>query len=586
MSELFVLLVIVGVFLALIKDIVSPAVAFLVALVVLVVAGILPASEAFKGFSNENLVTIGALFVVARAIETNINVGAVTKKIFGTSKSIRLGLLRMTAPVALSSAFVNNTPIVAMLINPIIQWSKSNKLPSSKFLIPLSYAAIFGGALTLIGTSTNLVVSGLLSDSGLESFSFFELTPYGLPVAAVGLLTIILLAPKLIPTRGMADLSSSEIEKKFTLDMIPTKQTIGKTVARANLRKLKDAYLVEIVRSNGDVISPVSPKTTIRKDDVLRFSGNADSLISLNAHSGVTAIEHKHTAVVSGNSVYVEAVIGHNRAIVGHTLAEIGFRAKYQAAVLAVFRAGETITGSLGSVVLKPGDSLLLVGDESFVSRWQSRSDFLYMRQIGKAFSNDRSGLKKIGLIVLVIAALLISGAPLSIATLGGALASILFNIHTLSSARESIDFDLLIMIASAIGVAKGVELSGLANQVSSGIVSTFDGFGAVGLLFGVILATTILTEVVTNAAAALLVFPIALATAQQAGLDPRMFAIAIAITASLSFISPLGYQTNTMVYSTGAYKFHDFMKLGLVLNVVSAILLTALLSLSFGLSF
>lgn len=582
MAELITLLVLLAIFLALLKDIVSPAVAFLTGLAALVVAGVVSAEDALAGFSNDSLITIASLFVIARAIESNVQLSSITQKVFGQSKNLRAGLARITIPVAAGSAFVNNTPIVAMFINPIIAWSKRNRVSASKFLIPLSYAAILGGTLTLIGTSTNLVVSGLLTDFGFEPFSFFELTKISLPLVIICLAIIIWLGPKLIPERNFADFGAKEVEKEFIFDTVPKRNIIGKTVSQANLRNLKSVFLAEIIRDNGDVVSPVKPSTLVHRGDTLRFSGNASSLAQLATHHSLKLLEDKHAKSLSASSIYVEAVVGHNMSMADKTLADIGFRAKYQAAVLAIFRAGEKIGGSLGNIPLKPGDSLLLVSDEHFVERWGDRGDFLYMRQLGKIRKDKQANILILATVALTVA-LIIFGVPLSIAALCGALSTIALRLLTTSQARYAVDFDLLIMIAAAIGVASGVESSGLAQIFSSSIINYFDAFGVIGMLFGVILATTILTEVVTNVAAASLVFPIAMATATASGADPRMFALAIAITASLSFISPLGYQTNTMVYSAGGYKYTDFMRMGIILNVVTTISLTLLLSWTFG---
>ncbi|MDZ7744518.1 MAG: SLC13 family permease [Candidatus Saccharibacteria bacterium] len=586
MQELITLLVLAGIFISLLRGLVAPSVAFLIGLAALVITDIVSINEAFVGFSNQSLITIASLFVIARAIENTVQVDKITAKLFGASKSIRRGLIRIMAPVSISSAFVNNTPVVAMLINPIITWSKKNHLPSSKFLIPLSYAAIFGGALTLIGTSTNLVVSGLLTDYGFEGFSFFELTAYSLPLAIIGIGFIVLFAPRLIPERTLADIDAADIEKRFTIDMLPKKTVIGKSINQAGLRNLKDVFLVELIRQNGDVLAPVNPATTIQPGDVLRFSGNADSLIELAHHTSLKAVEDKHASRLAHKTSYIEVVVGHNKSLVGSTLAEIGFRSKYQAAVLAIFRAGEKISGSLGNVALRPGDSLLIVSDEAFIPRWQDRSDFLYMRYVSKTKTSNDKGSFLITVTVGLIIGLIALGVPLSIAVLSGALSTILLRLNSTTQARNAIDFDLLVMIAAAIGVAKGVDASGLATALSQTIIDYMGVFGTIGLLLGVIIATSILTELITNAAAALLVFPIAIATAVQSSADPRMFAIAIAIAASLSFISPLGYQTNTMVYSAGAYKFSDFMRLGIWLNIITTISLTVLLSFGFGLSF
>lgn len=584
MEAIITLAILIGIFLSLLKNFTSPAVTFLIALVILVALDIVPVSVAFEGFSNENLVIIGSLFVLARALEQTVRVDKIPEKLLGNTNSIRFGLVRMMVPVSASSAFVNNTPIVAMMISPVINWARKKGVSSSKFLIPLSYAAIFGGALTLIGTSTNLVVSGLLLDYGYEPFSFFELTKIGLPLALVGISAIVLLAPRLLPDKVLADIDETEIEKKFTVDAKPSKTIINKSIHSAGLRNLKDVFLAEIIRYNGDMIAPVKPETLIKSGDTLRFSGNAESLPRLTSRKNLSIVEEKHAKQLSSDNAYLETVVGHNKTIAGKTLAETGFRKKYQAAVLAIFRSGEKISGSLGNVRLRPGDTLLLISDSGFQDRWSDRSDFLFIRQISRKKQVNSAINWSFAVVLAIISILIFIGAPLVIIILSAALSTVALKMITTSQARQTIDLDLLIMIAAAIGVAKAVDNSGLANILSSNIIEYFGVFGSIGLLLGVIIATSILTELITNAAAALLVFPIAITTALAAGLDPRIFAIAIAISASLSFISPLGYQTNTMVYSAGGYKFSDFFRLGIILNIVTTITLLLLLSFYFNL--
>ncbi len=578
MDAWITLVVVIGIVALLISEKASATLAFLLGLAALVVFGIIDAESALSGFSNPTLFIIGALFVIAKAVQSSFDTEKLMSSMLSKSNSSRRILLSLTTPVAIMSAFLNNTPVVSGMIDPLIEWSHKRKVSPSILLIPLSYAAVIGGTLTLIGTSTNLTVSGLLTEYGMEPFSFFELTKVTLPVSIVLITMIIIVAPRLLPEKTMAQLDESDVEKQFIFDAKPKGKIVGKTIKQAGLRHLKDIYISALVRKNGDTIAAPEPDTIIRSGDTFRLSGQAKALANLKIDHLLHLVEEKHLSAIDAKSNYYEVVIGQNRSLSGRTIVELDFRNTYQAAVLAIFRAGEKIDQPVSSVSLRAGDSLILVSDKGFLERWQNRRDFLYVRDIG---THESAKVKNSNLLYLAIASifvLLAIGAPLVIATMVGGIFIVMFRILNPQQALRAIDFELLIMIGAALGVAKAFAVSGLAEAISNNLLDIFGGLGLVGLLFGVILTTAILTELATNAAAALLVLPLALATASSAGYDPRLFAIAVAAAASFSFLSPFGYQTNTMVYSAGGYRLKDFVKIGLPMSISAVILLTGTL--------
>jgi di/tricarboxylate transporter len=557
---------------ALARDFVAPAIAVLAATILLMFVGVIDAAQAFAGFSNPAPITVAALYVVARAVEKTGALQPLVAATLGDRGNGRSSLARLLVPTAGASAFLNNTPIVAMLAPQVADWSDRRGLPASWYLMPLSFAAILGGTMTAIGTSTNLVVSGLLEASGQAPIGMFEMTRVGLPVALAGLFLIVLLAPVVLPDRRTARQQLQQDIREFTVDMFvePGGALAGKSVAGGGLRHLKGLYLVELDR-RGQSVAPVAPTMVLEDGDRLTFAGRADTVVELQAMRGLRSAEQQHASGYSnGKHTFFEAVVSEASPLVGKTLKEADFRSRYQAAVVAIHRSGSRVKAKLGEVRLKAGDTLLLLSDVGFRKRWYDRSDFLLVSRLGGSPPVTTHQAWIVGLITLGI--VLVAGAglvPILHASLMGALALLLFGVLTPSEARNAVDLDVVIVIAASFGLGAAVAVSGLAQVVATGIISAFSGLGPVGVLVAVTLAVALFTEVVTNNAAAVLMFPIAMATATSMGLEPRGFAIAVAVAASASFLTPIGYQTNTMVYGPGGYRFGDYVRLGLPLNLI-----------------
>jgi di/tricarboxylate transporter len=566
------LVVVVCTVVTLARDLVAPAIALLGATVLLMVVGIITPAEAFSGFSNPAPITVAALYVVARAVEKTGVLQPLIQATLGPRGNGRMGLARLLLPTAGASAFLNNTPIVAMLAPQVAEWASRRNLPASWFLMPLSFAAILGGTVTVIGTSTNIVVSGLLEASGLPPIGMFEITRLGLPVTLAGLLLILLLAPLLLPDRRTARQQFEEDIRRFIVDMrvAPSGPLVGKTVSEGGLRHLQGTYLVELERG-GQVIAPVAPTTILHAGDRLTFAGCADQVLDLQSMRGLISAEHEHAAgLTTANHTFFEAVVGEASPLAGKTLKESDFRKRYQAAVVAVHRSGAHIRAKLGEVRLKAGDTLLLLAEDGFRRRWRDRSDFLVVSRLGGSPPVTTRSAWLVALITITI--VLVAGVgllPILNAALLGAFSLVLLGILTPSEARSSVDLDVVIVIAASFGLGTAVATSGLAEIVASAIVSTFSGWGPVGVLLAITIGVAFFTEIVTNNAAAVLMFPIAMATAASLNVEPRGFAIAVAVAASASFLTPIGYQTNMMVYGPGGYRFTDYLRLGLPLNLI-----------------
>ena len=576
----FTLAVVAGVLAVLISDKVSPAVAMSGGMVLVLVAGIVTPTEALAGFSNPAPLTVAALFILARAVEKTGALTPVVQATLGKTEGPRLSLGRLVGPTAAASAFLNNTPIVAMLLPQVRAWAVARRRSPSLYLMPLSFAALLGGVVTLIGTSTNLVISGLLVAEGMPELGFFEITLVGLPIAILGSILLVILAPVLLPQRRTFSEEAEHDTRGFVVDMVvePKGPIGGKTVEAAGLRHLTGLFLATLERDR-DLIAPVSPETILRDGDRLRFVGKADQILELQRTRGLRSAEHGHLLDFQGDGArYFEAVIGAESPLVGKTLFESGFRARYQAAVLAIHRSGQRIEGKLGQIALRVGDTLLLIGDRGFRDRWRDRNDFLLVSAMRTSVSRPTRrawivGFITLGLVVSASADLL----PILNASLLAAVGLVALRILTPSEARAAVELDVIVVIASAFGVAAAVEVSGLASALAGGLVDLFAGFGDRGILVGVVLATVILTAVVSNNAAALLMFPIAIAAASATGVQARGFAIAVAVAASVDFLTPIGYQTNTMVYGPGGYRFIDYARLGAPLTILVVAVLVIL---------
>ncbi len=576
-----VALLVVVILIGLWREIASPSLLVFGGVVFLLSVGIISSTEAFSGFSNPAPITVAALFVVARAVSKTGALDPITKYLLGNTGDTRRPMLRMLSSTMSISGFVNNIPLVAMLVPQVSSWAKRRGVDSSTFLMPLSYGAILGGMLTVIGTSTNLVVSGQMIESGLEPLSFFETGLVGLPIALIGMVITIMIAPKVLGTRKSARSDFEEGFRDYTIEMMVSANgpADGATVEDAGLRQLEGVFLASVDRGE-ESIAPATPSTMLRGGDTLRFVGQIENILDLQRLPGISFAEQGHVDQLDHPSVhYFTVVIGSDSDLVGHTLKEFGFRRRYQSAVIAIHRAGQRLEAKLGDVDIRVGDSLVIIADPGFADRWRNRSDFLLVAPMDESIAPVAPGatitLLTLGAMIILAA---IGAVPILIAALVSAIFLVAVGVLTPDEARRGVDLEVIGLIASAFGLAAAVETSGLANAVADGMVGLLGGFGQYGILLGVILVTVAMTELVTNNATALLMLPIAIAAAPMSGVDPRGMAIAVAIGASASFLTPIGYQTNTMVYGPGGYKFSDYVRLGAPLTVLTVIVLTLMI--------
>jgi di/tricarboxylate transporter len=553
------------------RDVLPPSATILCAVVVLLVSGVLTPQQALSGFSNPAPITVAALYILARAVEKTGALQPLVSSTLGRTPG-RRALFRLVVPTATGSAFLNNTPIVAMMVPQVAEWAERQGQSPSRYLMPLSFAAILGGVVTLIGTSTNLLISGLLEAAGQPPLGMFELSPIGLPVAAMGVLLIVLLAPKTVPERRSFRREAEEDVREFVVNMLvePGGALDGQTVEAAGWRHLQGVFLVEIERGT-DLIAPVTPATALRGGDRLSFVGKVDQIVDLQGTRGLVSAEHQHLGGLdTARHTFFEAVVGAASPLVGQTLREAEFRSTYQAAVVAIHRAGQRVRAKLGDVQLGVGDTLLILGDPDFRDRWRDRTDFLLVSRLGGRPPATTRSAWLVGFIAFaIVAGASVGVLPVLHLALLGAMTLVTFRVLTPGEARRAIDLDVILVIAGAFGLGAAMDVSGLAWQLASLLIEAFGGFGVTGVLIGIVCATVILLTVITNNAAAVLMFPIAFSAATGMGLDPRPFAITVAVAASASFLTPIAYQTNLMVYGPGGYRFGDYARLGAPITAV-----------------
>lgn len=551
--------------------------------VLLTLTGVISPAQAFAGFSNEGMLTVAALFIVAAALRETGALDTIGGFVLGRARTERGVMVRLAVSVTGMSAFLNNTPIVAMFIPIITRWCSKNNVSPSRLLIPLSYLTILGGTCTLIGTSTNLVVSGLLRremdldpshSANLSPIGLFELSWVGVPYAIIGTAYLLFIGYRLIPDRKEFIEKMAQTAREYLVDLRvePGCPLIGKTVEEAGLRRLRGLFLIEILRKE-EVIAPVRPDRTLAEGDVLTFTGEVNTIVDLERIQGLVPIADDgyevHTLRRRGRMLS-EAVVSATSPVVGKTIRDSDFRARYNAAVIAVHRGGERLHGRVGDIVLRSGDTLLLQSGPHFLSVHRYDPDFYLVSGVedSRPVRHEKAGLS-IALLAALI--LLMATGYVTIVTAAFVIAGVMIVTRCISmgDARQSLDWQTLITIGASFGLGEALRTSGVVNVVAEFLVGHMGAWGPYALLAAIYLLTSIFTEVVTNNAAAVLMFPFAVAVAEQFGVNPRPFVMAVMFAASASFMSPIGYQTNLMVYGPGGYRFTDFLRVGFPLELI-----------------
>mgnify|MGYP006279950517 CR=1 FL=1 len=594
------IVVVAGVVGALVSDVGRPDLVMLSGLSGLLVTGVISPEEAFAGFSNSAVLTVGALYIVAGGVQHTNALSRLDGILFAETSRLSPLLARFMVPTSLLSGLLNNTPIVAMLTPRLQEWADERDIPASKLMIPLSYGAIAGGMLTLVGTSTNLIVAGLMETEGYEPLHLFDVTWVGVPAALTVIAYFVLGGHRLLPDRGT---SAPAVEKELDQDMFEVKVTvqapfIGETVADAGLRDLGDAYLTHVRR--GSQVLQATPRLTLEQGDVLTFNGSLAARERLLRRAGLKRTLPDPDARQDDPVRYetlplYEAVIAESSDLVGSTLGEANFREEYQGVVLGIQRENEPVTGPVGSTRLEAGDLLIVEAPSDFERRWSSGSRdefYLVAPRDGRARTGreeeeadedeDRSTLAPLALLLTggMVVAAATGLVPIVTAAFIAALLMILSGCVTAAEAQRALNVQVLVVIAAALGIGRALETTGLAQQVASGMLSVTQAWGPVAALASVYLITNLLTELITNNAAAVLMLPISMATASTLGAPPIAFGLVVAIAASASFLTPIGYQTNLMVMAPGGYRFRDYARVGWPVSILVMAITIAIISL------
>lgn len=525
---------------------------------------------------NQGLVTVAVLFVVASGLTHSGGSSRIGTPILGRPRSTAGAQIRMMLPVGAISAFLNNTTVVAAFLPVVKDWARTQRLDVTRLLMPLSYAAVLGGVCTLIGTSTNIVVQGLMIDAELPPIGMFTITSVGLPIAIAGVVYVVLASRVLLPSRTPAAERLAN-PREYTVEMGVEKASPldGLSVEKAGLRHLPGLFLAQVHR--GDDVEPaVGPEFVLRGGDRLVFVGLVQSVADLTNVRGLVPVadpDGLDLDVPRTDRIFCEAVVSATSPMVGKSIRDGRFRGRYGAAVLAVHRNGELIKLKVGDIVLKPGDTLLVEAPPRFLEEQRDRGDFFLVSAVeGRApVRHDRGWIS-----IAILGGLVVMGALepwthldlLPIALGAGAL-MIVTGCCTMEQARRSIDWSVLFCIAGALVVAKTLESTGVASLLAGGVVAMAQPYGPAIALAAVYLTTLLLTELLTNNAAAALAFPLAMATAAQLHVSPLPFAIVICVAASCGFATPTGYQTHLMVYGAGGYRFGDFLRMGVGLDLL-----------------
>ena len=589
-DQIIVTVVIMFLLVSLYKRLFGPGFTFVIGVSILGISGILSPSEILNGFANEQIAVIILLLFIGEVIRKSTLIDNMFNSLFKKTHTYKGFVARLLLPVAALSSMINNTPLVAIMMPYVHNWGQKNNIAASKLLIPLSYAAILGGTATLIGTSTNLVVNGLVAEQTIipdfKTLEIFDFAPVGLIMIVLGGLYLILFGYKLLPdNRGLRE-KLTEKTREYIVEVKVSRNSEyhNKTVESAKLRNLKGLFLVEIVR-NGQVISPVSPQTKMQEDDQLIFAGNTETIADMVENNSNIKPAELGAFGRRNKTEVVEVFVTPNSSLIAKTVKESNFRGKYDAAILAIHRNGEKISGKIGDVKPVAGDLLLLVTGEDFSSRSADSSEFFVVDKVRsiEKMPTYQSFLIIGGLITSVVLSSL-NIVPLFTSLLVFIIVLLLTKVAHPKELYKGLNFNLIFIIALSLALGMAMIKTNIAFALSHAFLEVIKPFGVITLLIGIYVVTNLLASVITNIGAVAIIFPISLSLAEQLGANPKPFVLLVAYAAAASFITPIGYQTNLMVYGPGGYTFKDFMKIGLPLSILFMITTVLVLTLQFDL--
>lgn len=566
------LAIVAGVLLLLATTSLAPDVVLLAAMVLISAIGILSPEEALAGFGNSGVMTVAALYIVVAGLRETGSMAWVSQRVFGHPRSVLGAQTRLMVAASMLSGFVNNTPVVAMFIPVAQDWATRLGFAVSKLLMPMNHITILAGLCTLMGTSTNLVVNGLLQKKFPESaLGIFDLAYVGIPLTIIGIVYTLLVGRWLLPDRrGAIEQFENAREYSFEIQVAPSGPLVGKTVAEVGLRRMKHAYLLEIDRSNL-LLTAVGPDEVLCSGDLLTFVGVVDAIKDLRRIPGLMIVEDQSYKLDFRHSQrrLFEVVLSSSSPLINRTVRDAGFRSLYKASIISISREGSRLEGKIGDVHLHQGDTLLVEADAGFAARHRYSRDFLLVSPLQDSTPPD---FRRAPAALAILTGLIVLAATETVSLFEGAFiaagAMVVTRCMTLGVARRSVDYPIIVSIAASFALGAALTESGAAQLIGQQIA----GLGQsdpILLLCAVYVFTIIATELVTNNAAGVMMFPIAVATATNAEISHMPFVIAVMVAASAGFITPIGYQTNLMIYGPGGYKFSDYIRFGLPLSVL-----------------
>lgn len=546
---------------------------------ILLISGIISPNEGISGFSNSATVTVGAMFILSAGLQKTgavIGLASMVTKLF--SKNFWFALFVTMAAIGLISAFINNTPVIAIFIPILLNVAVVNKISISKLLMPASFASMFGGVCTLIGTSTNILVSSIAVSYGLKPFGMFDFAPLGLIFFAAGTIYLLVIGVRLIPERRQTgDLTSNFQLRDYITDIILLEGalSIGKTLVDSPLVKELDIDVLEVIRNKKRIQIPPS-KTILQVGDILRVRCDINEIQKIKGRMGVKLISDfkwKDSDIESDDVKLVEAIISPNSELIGKTLKTSDFRNRFQATAMALRHRGKLMQKGFANTFLSAGDALLLEIKSEQFNRFSNNINFVLVSDVKlPKFRKDKI-LISLGIVAGVILFASLGIAPILVTAIIGAVLLVLTGCITLGEAYNAIDWKVIFLLGGILSLGIALEKTGAALLISNFLLNSLGWLGPVAIVAAFYLLTSLLTETMSNNATAVLLAPIAITTANSLGIDPRPLLMAVTFAASASFMTPVGYQTNTMIYGVGQYKFIDFMKVGAPLNFIFWIL-------------